>query len=658
MLRLQGLHPAWLQDVHWEYFMHSIMALEGQQAWLPLLACSDPRHPNFCNKDRRITPTTIMVECTGLGGGDLNLSQPWHVCIRTNTHKQQVYGPSLALLEESVRTSDQSTIHFTGLGLTKSLQEFLVLHYYATDSADSWYNLLSDCFPQVRWPSPGRLRHLARDIFKRIHVAPSHRRAPHPCWTGAMNLVLRLLLDPGRRQIVSFPGTPPPTNVMVRGFSAGSFVGLTVLHLLWRQRELLAQGILGGIACPPALLGNIPHDKMRQVVLIHYHADQLCMWRPAEGHPLSWRTVYVHSNWKHLNHFGNHEHSYSHWLENVPAPGIYPVWKVMLDNPDMANPQKRDASALRLLSWLSFSLDSNTSVLLGKLMKQLATEDESNPAILRIVQESKIGATWGNLAEIHAGLMDQITVSNLAQTNDTISQLYRTFLARLSFPRLVHFLDLVLPQMLPHQRIREQNQVRHLTSHWLSLLEQERSAYTPVLHLNFLFSSHAGLVHVLIEWYRNPLLVFSDYPKVQRVPLETLRNATTLDTYRQHVAMGIRSGQSALFAFESEGSLYKMIGILITSNVPPSVAKENRHWKHVAPHQTELAILPPELAETFCREALEGFQNHQHYEYIEDWIGIFSPTEGGRVPVKMHHIELLGETRSADDLGVFSQKHL
>ena len=468
-----------------------------------------------------------------------------------------------------------------------------------------------------------------------------------------MNLVLRLLLGLGRRQIISFKGTPPLTNVMVRGFSAGSFVGLTALHLLWKQRELFAQGILGGIACPPALLESIPHEKMQQVVLIHYHADQLCMWKPAEGHPLSGRTVYVHSNWKHLNHFGNHEHNYSHWLENVPPPGIYPVWKVMLDNPDMANPQKRDASALRLLSWLSFSLDSHTSALLGKLMKQLATDEENNPAILRTVQESKIGATWGSLAETHAGLMDQITVSNLAQNNDTISQLYRTFLARLSFPRLVHFLDLVLPQMLPHQGIREQNQVRHLASHWLSLLEQERNAFTPLLHLNFLFSSHAGLVHVLIEWYCNPLLVFSDYPKVEQVSLEVLRNATTLDTYRQHVAMGIRSGQSALFAFESNRDLYKMIGILITSNVPPSVAKENRHWKHVAPHQTELAILPPEVAETFCREALEGFQNHQKYEYIEDWIGIFSPTEGGRVPVKMHHIELLGETRSADDLGVF-----
>ena len=438
-------------------------------------------------------------------------TRQWLGARANNKHKQQVYGPSLALLEESVRISDQSTVHFTGLGLTKSLQEFLVLHYYATDSAASWFDLLQEWFPQVRWPSPGQIRHLAKHIYSRIHVAPSHRRAPHPCWTGPMNLLLSLILGHGRRQIVSLIGPPPQVNALVRGFSAGSFVGLTVLHLLWKWQALLAQGILGGIACPPALLEGIPHERMQQVVLLHYKADQLCMWRPVEGHSLAGRTVYVYGDWKHLNHFGSQEHNYCHWLENIPPPGVYPVWRVMLDNPDMANPQKRDASALRLLSWLSFSLDKRTSALLAKLMKQLATEEENNPAILRTVQESSIGATWNSLVDIRSGLIDQITVNNLAQSNDTVSQLYRTFLARLSFPRLVHFLGLVLPQMLPHQRIDEQNQVRHLSSHWLSLLEQDGNSFTPKLDMNFLFSSHAGLVHVLIEWYRYPLLVFSDY---------------------------------------------------------------------------------------------------------------------------------------------------
>ena len=93
-----------------------------------------------------------------------------------------------------------------------------------------------------------------------------------------------------------------------------------------------------------------------------------------------------------------------------------------------------------------------------------------------------------------------------------------------------------------------------------------------------------------------------------------------------------------------------MVGILITSNVPQRASNENRHWKHVAPHQTELTILPQAMAETFCRHVLEG---HQNYHYLHDWVGMFSPTEGSRAPVTMHHIELLGDTRSADDLGVF-----
>ena len=346
-----------------------------------------------------------------------------------------------------------------------------------------------------------------------------------------------------------------------------------------------------------------------------------------------------------LNHFGSQEHSYCHWLDNVPPLGQHPLWKVMLCSSGMANPQKRDASALRLLSWLSFSLDRQASALLTKLMKQLTAEEENSPSILRIVHESDIGASWSSLAETRAGLIDQITISNLAHPTDVV-----TFPTRLSFPRLVHFLDLVLPQMQPHQRIRDHNEVRQLTSHYLSLHRQDGKRFSPPLTMNFLFHSHAGLVHVLVEWFRHPLLVFSDYPKVERVPLEVLRSASTLETYRQHVAFGIRSGQSTLFAFESQGNLYKMVGILITSNVPQRASNENRHWKHVAPHQTELAILPQAMAETFCRHALEG---HQNYHYLHDWVGMFSPTEGGRAPVTMHHIELLGDTRSADDLGSF-----
>ncbi len=148
-----------------------------------------------------------------------------------------------------------------------------------------------------------------------------------------------------------------------------------------------------------------------------------------------------------------------------------------------------------------------------KLLESV-TPELMNHSILRIVQDSVFGTAWSNLAEVKTGLIDQITVSNLVQSSAVVMQLYKTFLTRLSFPRLVHFLDLVLPQMLPHQRIRDHDQVRHLTSHYLSLLAQEGNGYSPWLDMNFLFHSHAGLVHVMIEWHKHPLLVFSHYPKV------------------------------------------------------------------------------------------------------------------------------------------------
>ena len=390
-------------------------------------------------------------------------------------------------------------------------------------------------------------------------------------------------------------------------------------------------------------------ERMDNIVLLHYYSDRLCVWRPVDGHPLTRRTVYVEGDWRLVNHLGAQEHNYSHWLDNVPGAGQHQLWRLLLASPAMANPHKRDASALRLLSWLSFSLDKRTSALLAKLMKQLTITEATNPAVLQIASESEIGGTWTNLMQVRTGLIDQVSISNLSLPSEAVIELYRTFLARLSLPRLVHFLDLVLPQMHPHQQVKDRNDIRQLTSHYLSLHGQDGSGCCPPVLMNFLFHSHAGLVHILVEWFKHPLLVFSGYPKVVGVQLEALRSATTLEIYRQHVAFGIRAGQSTLFAFESQGTRYIMVGILIGSNVPPSGSQENRQWKHVAPHQTELAILPRAMAATFCLNALTA---HPDYLYVQDWHRIFSPTEGGRVQMTMHHIELLGETRSADDLGV------
>ena len=79
----------------------------------------------------------VEVECTGLGGHDLGGPIPWHLCIRTDKFKQGIYGPSIACLEGSLSGGQQQAKCEVALGLTKAMHEFLILHYFATDSADS-----------------------------------------------------------------------------------------------------------------------------------------------------------------------------------------------------------------------------------------------------------------------------------------------------------------------------------------------------------------------------------------------------------------------------------------------------------------------------------------------------------------------------------------
>ena len=69
-------------------------------------------------------------------------------------------------------------------------------------------------------------------------------------------------------------------RVDLRGFSAGSFAGLSTLHLLWKIPNVVTNGKLGAIACPPQLLVTPPTDHTLH--LLHYEADQLCVWKPGE----------------------------------------------------------------------------------------------------------------------------------------------------------------------------------------------------------------------------------------------------------------------------------------------------------------------------------------------------------------------------------------
>ena len=291
---------------------------------------------------QRHLPETVHVEATGLGGSDLLYPIPWDISIRSDKEGQSIYGPSLAPVEETVEVpgifGGTETVQVTALGRSKAAHEFLVLHYFGLDSAKHWDALLLDVLPTARFPGASARRAIALEMFGASHIAPSHRRMPHVLWTDSMNLVWNLLMGGRMGRYTGSPDTLVfDQRIDLKGFSAGSFAGLGTLHLLWQMPNVVTNGKLGAIACPPQLIVTPPTDHTLH--LLHYEADQLCVWKPG-GHQLDQlqiRYTYVSIEGPaYKEHFGTKEHNYSHWLSLNHTAGWWDLARFLFMNPEAA----------------------------------------------------------------------------------------------------------------------------------------------------------------------------------------------------------------------------------------------------------------------------------------------------------------------------------
>ena len=109
----------------------------------------------------------------------------------------------------------------------------------------------------------------------------------------------------------------------LRGFSAGSFSGLCLLHILWPIPGVVTKGRLGAIACPPALLTMDPAKDGDELYLVHYESDELCCWKPGRVQLDRCCTKYTYimnESPACKGHFGSSDHGYAHWLGlNLPG---------------------------------------------------------------------------------------------------------------------------------------------------------------------------------------------------------------------------------------------------------------------------------------------------------------------------------------------------
>ena len=117
-----------------------------------------------------------------------------------------------------------------GLGGHDLGGEFLVLHFFATDSAQGWDTFLAEALAPGKRRLADERRAAALAMFPRGHIAPSYRRLPHVTWVDSVSLVLDLLIGTGKQRY------------------------LCILHLLWALPHIQVSGKLGCIACPPELL--------------------------------------------------------------------------------------------------------------------------------------------------------------------------------------------------------------------------------------------------------------------------------------------------------------------------------------------------------------------------------------------------------------------
>ena len=316
-------------------------------------------------------PQLVNIDCTGLGGHDLGGFKDYDICIRTDKHGQSIYGPSVTPLESPGRDGVHH-VSLVALGGSKAMHEFLVLHYMATDSAEEWDTFLDLCLPQCTWVRAGSRRALAMHMYDKCHVAPSHRRLAHPSWIAGMKMMLDLLIGARKnRYLRPRPFDHLPAQVYVRGFSAGSYSGICLLHLLWSMPHVQVGGILLGMPLPPVLLHGIQPDHGTQLMVIHLTTDRLCQWHPHDDTLRSLPCKYCivdRSTLELREHFGAGEHSYGHWIDLNMPHGRFPLWQLLRQYPEVAHPQCRDIAPLRLVSWVSCEVPDQVQQVLNQLM--------------------------------------------------------------------------------------------------------------------------------------------------------------------------------------------------------------------------------------------------------------------------------------------------
>jgi len=208
---------------------------------------------------------------------------------------------------------------------------------------------------------------------------------------------------------------------------------------------------------------------------------------------------------------------------------------------------------------------------------------------------------------VRDALIREVTFGGTTCPTEEVCRLMAAFLQRLPLPRLVHFLDMILPQMVPVQSPCQSRRRRFALSYRIA----ERNAggereveYT--LNATKLFWSRSGIMHVAIAWDHKPLLLLATALLPNRTTGSFEREAGP-PYDKQRIQMGLRSGNTVLICFRSGVGHFQSVLIALTADLHTTKPWQGQHkfWKYVSPLRTYFAWLPERLARTYCSAALD-----------------------------------------------------
>ena len=160
-------------------------------------------------------------------------------------------------------------------------------------------------------------------------------------------------------------------------------------------------------------------------------------------------------------------------------------------------------------------------------------------------------------------LVQAVSLPRIKEPAAAVRQLLEKFLNCLPLDRLLHLLDLVLPQMTPVlDRCAGQGRER-LQCHVARLRDADRAsnsfngrwANDIRFSVQFQFFSYPGIVHMSAVWHGLPLLLFTDKYNIPYLEEPSVyKDSQVLDNYRRGLQLGLRVGQAILIQYEASGS--------------------------------------------------------------------------------------------------------